>query len=886
VILFTRFFLLTALLACAAPLPASGAAARLFTRTFLSPADQAPRSYDVRTPAGYDASSPRPAVLFLHGRGGSKGSFQTDGYAAEADARGVILIFWQGRPTRDGLFATYYVDGVNGFPDETDVLACLDDALASFAIDRDRVHVAGFSQGGRGALLVGLKNPDRFASIIDGAGPSDAFQGQLFAPTFPDYREAAGGDAAGATGAVLARWYALSPRFLLANASRLPIALFHGQLDDVVPDSTSLFPYRNTHHVADTPGFRDARGQWPTLKELDSPFEAFYPLAGHDEEAVLKPKALFDWISGKVRDLRPGVVRLVTWDEKERGGYGVTLRKALPADGTPSGVETRLEAETNSLDVTATGEPAAALDLARLGLVTARPARVLVRGTLLGLRLILPSPPRNVYRDGRLLDAGDYERRADGLAFVRLDGGAGTVLTLEPAPAETDLLVPAFVRASGQNGARFETEVAVANIGSEPVTFSWQVLGALPEAASRQTLAPGTTFAIRSSPESATVAAPMTLHVEKGPREALAATSRVYNALPAGGTYGLSFPVRTAGESVVPAGERAFLFAGVDTEGVRVNLSLFAPFEASAATVTVIDGNITPVKTENVSLRAGERRQLDDLTRGVTPPAKMVMATIEGRVQAYGTVVSNSATNDPYRSPALLVAENATHWTVPAVAAVRGRGGVPFSSDILVAPIYDTQDFVIPITLTFRPLGGGPTLTKSLPMLPGSVRPFADVVRSVFPEAGEAAGALELDSVYGFVALAVTRSEPETGPSFQDVTCVARGREITSTSPVAFVGLTEDDGARSNLVLTNQGPATRVTLTLLTEDGPGGSLDVPLDEGAVTQLNAVLRSFTSRPVSLGALVVRPAEGGVVVASAVRIDNLTNDPAGVAAVGVR
>ncbi|MGZ6989177.1 MAG: hypothetical protein ACXVH0_09480, partial [Thermoanaerobaculia bacterium] len=129
----------------------------LYDRTYMSPADGVVRVYEVRTPAGYDGISQMPAALFLHGRGGSMASFQSDGYEAEADARGFVLVFWQGRfDSTIPALSTQYVDGVNGIPDETDVLACLADALASFRIDPDRVHLVGFSQGGKGALLIGL----------------------------------------------------------------------------------------------------------------------------------------------------------------------------------------------------------------------------------------------------------------------------------------------------------------------------------------------------------------------------------------------------------------------------------------------------------------------------------------------------------------------------------------------------------------------------------------------------------------------------------------------------------------------------------------------------------------------------------------------------------
>ena len=377
----------------ARPLSAATIGIKVF-RTYTSPADGASRSYAIYTPKGYGGGASNPAILFLHGRGGSALSFQDPRYLDAADANGTVLIFWQGRLDPDGLLSTYYIDGANGVPDETDVLACLDDALAHFAIDPARVHLAGFSQGGKGALLVGLKNPDRFASIVDGSGPSDAFEGQRWSPSFPDFRDAAGGDPASG-GPVLAGWYAQSARFLLPNARNVPMLFAHGELDGVVPNSTFVFPYMNTHHVVDTPGFTDAWGRAPTMQELHAADPGGYAYVaryvagvGHDELGVLDPASLFAFVSGKSAATRPARVVGTTFDAKERSLYWTRLARAESPDGRPAPFSAELIAGAGTPGVRVAGAgagqaaPLVTLDLARAGLDAGAAFQLVLSGRL------------------------------------------------------------------------------------------------------------------------------------------------------------------------------------------------------------------------------------------------------------------------------------------------------------------------------------------------------------------------------------------------------------------------------------------------------------------------------------------------------------------------
>ncbi|HEV8267245.1 MAG TPA: PHB depolymerase family esterase [Thermoanaerobaculia bacterium] len=878
------------------------AAGTLVSRTYDSPVDHVGRPYDVYLPRGYDGVTPRPALLFLHGRGGWKGSFEVQDYFVEADMRGVVLIFWQGRPVPSiEAFSTFYVDTINGYPDESDVLACLDAAVASTAIDPARVGLVGFSQGGKGAFLIGLKNPSRFSAVAVGAPPTDAFEGQAWSPTFPDYASAAGGDYKTGIPEIVALWYAQSPRFLLANARNLPFALFHGGVDNVVPDSTSLFPYRNTHHVADTPGFTDARGSTPTLSELHAAdpsgyaFETHYPpFIGHDETGLLDGATLFDFFKAKTRAVRPDRVVGVTYETPFKPFYWASLGRATSPSKTPASFAARTDPATNAISFSTSGTPSLRFDLPGAGLDVTRRFDVVADAAVHApLRIDGPiASTLAVTRDGSPLRAGvDYTRDGSSVVFGLLDLPQGSRLSFIPtvtaAVMETDLLVPALVEATGQNGARFSTELTLVNLSAGTVSFEALLL----DGSTSTTALSVPAFATRTFTSAALFAslgktggaAPLRLRAS-GAAGRVSGTARVFNTATAG-TYGLSFPVATAGASILASGDEAYLFGGTVERPSRLNVSVFAPFEAASATVEVRDAIGVLIRTVPVSLAPLQRTQLDDVLSGVPSPARLSVRVETGRVQVYGTVVSNESTNDPFRSPPLLVSGNALSWTVPAVAAAPGRNGSVFSSDLFLASVTQVRDLVIDVEVTYRPRGGGPPLIAPITILPGSVRVIPDVVRTLFPQAVPSAGALEVRSIFGLEVFAVTRSDPPTGPSSQDFPCVPFGKEITPAAPAVFSGLGESAAARSNLVLVNRGPATNVTLWLLTENGSRGTVTVPLGEGEVSQIDSVARLFGTTGVETtgAALVVAPAASGVVVASVARIDNASNDPAGLAPV---
>lgn len=856
--------------------------------SYRSPADGTERGYALRIPRTWNGTSSLPAILFLHGRGGTVRQFQRTPYLDAADARGVVLVFWEGRivPGGAGVPSTHYVDGADGVPDESDVLACLDDALAHAPIDADRVALAGFSQGGRGALTIGLLNPSRFVALVDAAGPTDAFQGQLWSPAFPDYVSAAGGPPSEG-GEVLARWHELSPRFLLPNARNLFVAVLHGQADDVVPDSVALFPYRNSHHVTVTPGFSDARDRTPTLAELHAEDAAGYAFStdfpddvGHDQVRLLTASALFEAALGKVRASRPERVVGVAYGARERSFHWARLRRRVPPDGTRLLVDARSDLPANRVDLRVEGPARVRLDLPAAGLDAARPLSVRIDAEkTLDLALDGPFPPAvTTTLDGRPVAA---ERTAEGVVISGLaPASPDALLVVAPAAAgpvaEGDFLVPALVRAEGANGARYDTVVALANLSDGPLSLEALLLdGAsapvpllLPAGTSRAV--PAGTFGAASP----SFAAPLRLRVLSGEGGAMAASARVFSTSD-DGTYGLSFPVLPAGESVFAAGETALLFGPRDPASERLNVSLFAPFETSTADVVVRDERGVGVRVRTVALARLARLQLDDLLRGEAPGAHVRISVVTGRLQVYGTAISNSPTNDPWRVPALPLDSAVRAWTVPAVASAEGRNGAYFRSDLFVfAPEGASLD------ATLLPRDGSPPERAGLVVSGGAPHVVADLLAALFPTKTPGAGALLLSSTSPLLPLAVTRSEPPTGPSSQDLPCVPEGGEVVPGRPVAFAGVDESPSARSNLVLVAPVDAARVRLRLFAPSGPLGERVVDLPAGRVVQIDSVAARFTDDAVEGGTLLVS-CESGAVVASVARIDAATNDPAGLA-----
>ncbi|MBX9401858.1 prolyl oligopeptidase family serine peptidase [Lysobacter sp. BMK333-48F3] len=217
--------------ACQTTAPATGGE---FLPRELSLAGRTYR-YQVFVPAPHRYQGRPAVVLFLNGSGerGDDGARQTQAglgpylrrHAAEFPA---IVVFPQA-------------------PDDTEwtqdagpiAMATLDAALGEFRGDPDRVYLTGMSMGGYGTWELALQHPQRFAALVPVCGGITV-----------DWTDARPGMRAHSVADAADPFAAAAQRL-----REVPVWIFHGGKDDVVPPAQS----RRMDAALKAAGARDAR---------------------------------------------------------------------------------------------------------------------------------------------------------------------------------------------------------------------------------------------------------------------------------------------------------------------------------------------------------------------------------------------------------------------------------------------------------------------------------------------------------------------------------------------------------------------------------------------------------------------------------------------------
>jgi poly(3-hydroxybutyrate) depolymerase len=145
--------------------------AGVFIKAYRSPVDDTLQPYALYVPRSYDPARSYPLLVTLHGATSNhllnrRRAFGLGNRPGESDHEAIRNEVEY--PEVDFVVAAPYgrgeIAGYNGIA-EGDVLTVLDDVMRAYNVDPDRVHLTGLSMGGGGTWHLGLRYPDRFASL-------------------------------------------------------------------------------------------------------------------------------------------------------------------------------------------------------------------------------------------------------------------------------------------------------------------------------------------------------------------------------------------------------------------------------------------------------------------------------------------------------------------------------------------------------------------------------------------------------------------------------------------------------------------------------------------------------------------------------------------------
>jgi poly(3-hydroxybutyrate) depolymerase len=250
--------------------------------TFRSTIDGSAQPYAVYVPRTFDPAARYPLLIGLHSedtnfRMNLRQIFSLSIRAGEANPEDLHYF-----PARDAgfLVACPFARGTMDYRGiaEQDIFDMLAEVQRRFPVDPDRVYLTGISMGGAAALRLALTHPDRWAAV------------------------------AAICPAPLAGLDDLAP-----NAANLPVRLFHGEQDPIVPAQNSR--------------------QWQR-RLIDAGVAAEYveyPGLRHNAwDIAFRNGGVFEWLGKFRRDNSPEHVRLLTRSYRDASAYWARIDGLTP----------------------------------------------------------------------------------------------------------------------------------------------------------------------------------------------------------------------------------------------------------------------------------------------------------------------------------------------------------------------------------------------------------------------------------------------------------------------------------------------------------------------------------------------------------------------------
>jgi predicted esterase len=173
---------------------------------------------------------------------------------------------------------------------EQDVYDVVADVERRYPVDRDRIYLTGISMGGGGALWLAETRPDIWAGVV-----------AMCPDSMPGSEE------------------------LAANLLNVPVRLYHGELDTIVPVTSS----RGWHRRLLDAGVPAAYTEYPETR--------------HNVWTVAYARdGAFDWLAAQRRNRWPERVHLVARSYRYSSAYWVQMDALTP--GVPAEIDARREA--------------------------------------------------------------------------------------------------------------------------------------------------------------------------------------------------------------------------------------------------------------------------------------------------------------------------------------------------------------------------------------------------------------------------------------------------------------------------------------------------------------------------------------------------------------
>ena len=288
--------------------PSSGARTGAQIARFHSSVDGSEQPYALYVPKSFDPAARYPLVVSLHAEDSNhrinlRRLFGVANRAGQPDTEDMRYF----PPVADVsyLVAAPFARGTMGYQGiaEHDVWDMMADVERRFPVDPDRVYLTGISMGGAGALWLALSRPDVWAAVAP-----------LCPTTLPPGAEE-----------------------LLPNAINLPVRIFQGDEDPIVP-------------------VESARAMQRRL--VDAGVAADYvefPGVRHNAwDLAYRNGAIFEWFAKYRRDRWPARVRLRTKSYRQSSAYWLRIDSLTPGTGASVDAEwagaSALKVETREVE--------------------------------------------------------------------------------------------------------------------------------------------------------------------------------------------------------------------------------------------------------------------------------------------------------------------------------------------------------------------------------------------------------------------------------------------------------------------------------------------------------------------------------------------------------